>query len=230
MSAYKGPPKKFLGQRILKDEDLTQLQVKNQLRMPYINSTSLPPAYAEKFGGGIAYDVFTNTPWYSDGITWKPFAAVLPPGNVQSYSFIAGANQVILPNIITVLNKWSIAGPPPVYTTLPQWNLVLGIYTATQLETLYISVCICWAQSISNLGDRSLRIEYQSSGGGGWQIAAESSRQGEPKTDVETPQVVDMNLLLTAGDQVRITVIHTAPINLQIAGGIHSYSSGFRVG
>lgn len=125
---------------------------------------------------------------------------------------------------------WSAAGPPPVYMSLPQWNLATGIYTATQAENVYLSVCICWAAGVSNLGTRSLRIEYQASGSGIWQIAAESGKQGEPNTNIETPQACDMNLLLAVGDQVRVTVLHNAPVNLQIAGGVHSAVSGFRIG
>jgi hypothetical protein len=230
MSVYKGPPKKFLGQRLEKDADLDQVKVVNQFAIPRISSANLPPPYLANYGGGLAYDVITQVPWYSDGTTWKPLVSTLPPGNVQSFSFIAGANQIIVPNIDTPIIMWSILGPPPVYTTLPQWNLATGIYTATQTENLYISVNICWAANISNLGDRTLRIEYQFSGGGGWQFAAESTLQAEPKTNVETPQSCDMNLLLNVGDQVRITVEHTAPLNLQVAGGIHSTVSGFRTG
>lgn len=229
MNIYNGQLKYF-GQRILKDLDATQIQVTEQFSVPHIQSSDLPPPFISGEGGGLAYDVTTKMPWYSDGVTWKPIMSALPPGNAQSYSFIAGANQIINPNIITPLTMWTIAGPAPIYTTLPQWNLATGIYTATQTENLYISIGIAWAAGISNLGDRYLRLEYQASGGGGWIMVAESSRQAEPKTNVETSQTYDMNLLLNIGDQVRITVLHTAPANLQIAGGVHSYVSGFRIG
>jgi hypothetical protein len=153
---------------------------------------------------------------------------VAASGNVQNYSFTAGANQIIAPNIDTPIIMWTTSGGPPVYSTLPQWNLATGTYTASQSEQLYLSACICWAQGISNLGDRSLRIEFRPGGGGPWQIASESTRQGEPKTNVETPQMCDMTLTLSAGDQVRVTVEHSAPFNLQIAGGIHTTLCGYR--
>lgn len=229
MNIYNGSLKYF-GHRIQKDFNAQQIQVTEQFSVPHILSTQLPPPFLHDSGGGLAYDELTKVPWYSDGVTWKPLITTLPPGNTQSYSFIAGANQVINPGIITPLVMWTTVGPAPVYATLPQWNLGTGIYTATQLETLYISVGIAWAAGISNLGDRFLRLEYQAFGSGIWTMVAEASRQAEPKTDVETPQSYDMNLLLNAGDQVRITVMHTAPINLQIAGGVHSYVAGFRIG
>ena len=230
-SVYHGPPKQSLGQRVDLSSVPNQISVSNQFSIPFINSTNLPPPFFKNAGGGLAYDVVTKTPWYSDGITWHPITPVLPTGNVHSYSFIAGlANQTILPSVDTTLIGWSTAGPPAVYSTLVQWNLATGIYTATQSETLYISACISWAAGVSNLGNRSLRIEYQAAGSGIWQIAAESGKQGEPSTNVETPQTCDMNLLMSVGDQARVTVFHNAPVNLQIAGTNHTGLSGFRVG
>jgi hypothetical protein len=215
------------GSKIIKDGDFNQMKAINQLSLPFINSLNPPPPFNATFGGGLAYDVRTKSVWYSDGRIWRP-VSVSATGNIENFSFTAGANQNIIPNVDTPIIMWTTAGPPPVYSTLIQWNLSTGIYTATQAEQLYLSACICWAAGISNLGDRSLRIEYQSSGGGGWQIASESTTQGEPKTNVETPQMTDMTLTLGAGDQVRVTVEHSAPFNLQIAGGIHTTLCGYR--
>jgi hypothetical protein len=213
------------GSKIVKDGDINQFQMIQQFSLPFINSLNPPAPFLATFGGGLAYDTVTKSVWYSDGLTWKPVAAA---GNVENYSFTAGANQIIAPNIDTPIIMWTTAGPPPVYSSLTQWNLATGVYTATQPEQLYLSACICWAQGISNLGDRSLRIEFMPSGGGPWQIASESTRQGEPKTNVETPQMCDMTLTLNTGDQVRITVEHSAPFNLQIAGGFHTTLCGYR--
>jgi hypothetical protein len=219
---------RYNGQTLIKNDTLNQLQISQQFKLPYISSSNLPPAFLTPTGGGIAFDVVSKTIWYCNGSVWQPVAASLPPGNAESFSFIKGMNSGVPSNTDTVLTGWTTAGSPA-YSTIAQWNLGTGEYTATGTEYLYISVNVEWLAGISNLGTRRIRVEYKPSGGV-WDIIAESKTQASPDQNIETTQTTGLSLYLSPGDQARVTVFHNAPLGLQIAGGINTYLSGLRLG
>lgn len=220
---------KFNGSSLIKNDTVNQIQVSQQFKLPFISSTKLPPSFLSPSGGGLAYDVVSKTVWYCNGQVWQPVAASLPPGNAESFSFILGMNLGIFPNSDIALTGWSIAGSPA-YSSIAQWNLGTGVYTATGNEYLYISVSVEWLAGISNLGTRYIRIEYRPSGGGPWNIVAESKIQASPDQNIATTQTSELSLQLSPGDQARVTVFHNAPLGLQISGGVNTYLSGLRLG
>lgn len=216
----------FQGNRIERDATrITSAQVTERQRIPYIDSTNLPPPTRPGVGGGIAYDRITDRPYYSDGFSWFPIGGGGGGGNVDSYSFIKNGNQNISSSTETGITAYSTAGSST-YHTLPGWNLTTGEYTAPQNEILSVCANISWAANVSNQGLRMVRIQYDD--GGGYVTIKEVDTQADPATAIETTQECQIHLQLSAGDKVRIAAFHDAPISIPIVGGNHTSVCGFR--
>lgn len=150
------------------------------------------------------------------------------PGLSKTYSILKNGNQSIFPNVNTVLSGWSVAPSPPFSDNTGNWNLITGVYLASQPSTLNISVALSWAGGISNLGNRTVRIIYQPFAGLPF-IAKESVTQADPNTNVATTQETAITLKMNIGDEAWIEVRHNAPINLDISGGNTTTCTGAEV-
>jgi|GEM_PF-6907052 len=218
---------KFTNFRIETDKRLYDARIDRNLLVPIIRSIGLPPPTLPGRGGAIAYDEITQRMYYSDGYTWLPIGSGAP-GTVDSYSFIKNGDQTILPLTPTTLTNWTIVGSPA-YHTIPGWNLTTGIYTASIKEVLTVEIDVSWAKGISNLGDRTLRIEMKIFPAILWTIIKEVRTQADPKTNVETTQEATIHVEMQPNDQIRIVVEHDAPVSLDIEENEATSISGFRV-
>ena len=221
-SIYKGPLNGFRGFSIHRDERLTNLRTSQNHILPLIESTDLPPATLPGVGGAIAFDVVTKSPYYSDGSGWRQMGF----GAVDSYSFIKDGNQTISTSTETTIVAWD--DTYDTYHTLPGWDMTTGIYTASRAETLSLEVNVAWSAGVSNLGDRSVRVQHMKLGIPSWTTIKEVITQADPDVDVETTQECQIHAKLAQGDAIRVVVEHDAPIDITIAGGNHSSISGFR--
>lgn len=220
-------PKGFRGQRMEVDRISYESRATHRHGIPFINSTSLPYGYIAGVGGGMAWDVVTKRPYHSDGYTWYPIGGGAP-GTVQSYSQIKDGEQILLKNTPTILSNWEIVSSPA-YHTISEWNLITGIYTAGSKETISIQANIAWAGGVSNLGNRSLRIQFFDFGTATTSTIKESITQADPDLRVDTTQDVAIHVGMQAGDRVFVEVEHTAPVPLIICDGDCTSLSGFRV-
>lgn len=217
----------FKGQRIEIDRVSYESRATRNHGLPYINSSCLPPPYITGVGGGMAWDVLTQRPYHSDGFTWLPIGGGAP-GTVQSYSQIKDVDQIITPKMATILATWEII-TSPAYHTIPEWNLVTGIYTAGEREDVSIQANIAWAGGVSNLGNRILRIQFFEFDTATTSTIKESITQANPNLSVDTPQDATIHVGMQAGDRIFVEAEHTAPISLTICGGDCTSLSGFRV-
>lgn len=200
------------------------ITVSSRLTLPTIDPLHPPPATP---AGSIAYAPTVDTIYYSNGVGWFPVAGGTP-GTTESYSFVKSGSQSITPSATTVISGWTISGSP-VYHTLPGWDLTNGIYTAITSEVLTMNVNIAWASGISNLGTRTVKIQYKAFATFVWTTVKSSSTQADPAIGVETTQECQMNMNLAQGDQLRVVVEHNAPVPLTISTGSNTSLSGLRV-
>lgn len=149
-------------------------------------------------------------------------------GTSKTFSLIKSGNQIVLPNVFTILTGWSIAPNPPYHDNTTNWALVGGIFTATGNVALIINVDISWLGGVSNLGNRTLRVIYQPFLGVPF-VAKEAITQADPNTAVDTTQEACTCLLMSAGDEAWIEVRHTAPVNLTVSAGNTTTISGSEV-
>ncbi len=223
----KGQPIGFRGLRIEKDAKIDNFRVTNRHQLPAILSTSQPPGHWPGVGGGIAYDLVTRRPYYSDGFIWLPMGSGAP-GTVGSYSFIKDGVQLIPRVVNTTITLWEISSSD-VYHTLLGWNLLTGIYTALVDEVLTLEVNISWSAGVSNLGDRTLRIQHMKFGVPGWVTIKQVRTQADPDIRVQSTQECQIHAKISQGDSIRVTVEHNASISVSIASGLCTSISGFRV-
>jgi len=224
---YTGQPVGFRGFGIEKDARIKSLRVSDRHQLPGILSNNPPPGHQSGRGGGIAYDLVTERPYYSDGFIWLPIGTSAP-GTVGSYSFVKDGAQYIPRITNTTIGIWEIMSSG-VYHTLFGWDLFTGIYTATTDEVLTLEVNISWGGGISNLGDRTLRIQHMKFGFPGWTTVKEAITQADPDLKVQTSQECQIHARISQGDSIRITVEQDSPISLPIADGLSTSISGFRV-
>jgi hypothetical protein len=227
-NTYTGPSRGFNGFAIEKDAiDLDYLRVKKYNQLPLVTSTQFPPPGQY---GAIAYDVLTKKPYFSDGLSWLPIGlGVTPTAPVGSFSFIKNGLQSIPKNTLNVtITGWTITGSD-VYHSIPGWDLLLGEYTAPKNEILSVSINIAWAASISNLGNRHLKVQHKKSGSLIWTTVKEVITQADADINVQTTQECQINAKLSTGDSARITVHHTANVPVSVDGGIFSSISGFLI-
>lgn len=217
----------FRGLKVELDTLDTDTRADRVLRTPFIRSDLLPPGVDSSVGGGLAYDVLTERPYYSDGFTWFPVGAGVP-GTVMSYSQIKDGVQIIPRNIPTILSNWEVTSSST-YHTIPGWNLTTGVYTAEQRQIITIRADIAWAGGISNLGNRTLRIMYYDIMSATTSMVKEAVTQADPNLKVDTTQEAGIHLSVNAGDQIFVEVEHDAPIPLTVCGGDCTSLAGFRV-
>lgn len=155
-----------------------------------------------------------------------PLSAV--PGVSKSFSLLKDINQVILPGVNTILTNWAVVPSPPYHDNTGNWNALTGIYTATTNITLTIDVTMSWLGGISNLGNRVLRIIYQPFAGLPM-VAKEAVTQADANTAVATTQEATICLLMDVGDEAWIEVSHSAPVNLTVASGNVTTTSGIEI-
>ncbi len=220
-------PRGFRGQKIEVDRVSYESRATHHHGIPYIDSTNLPPGFIAGVGGGMAWDVATKRPYHSDGFTWFPIGGG-SPGTVRSYSQIKDGDQVLLKNTPTILSDWDISASPA-YHTIPEWNLITGIYTAGDSEDVSIQANIAWAGGVSNLGNRILRIQFFDFSTATSSTIKEAITQADPDLRVDTTQDAAIHVGMQAGDRIFVEVEHTAPVPLTICGGDCTSLSGFRV-
>lgn len=226
---YRGQQKGFRGFKIEKDSvHIEDFRVSNRHQLPAILSNEQPPGHLPGVGGGIAYDLVTKRPYYSDGYTWLPVGANVLTGTVGSYSFLKDGVQPVPINTEVTISPWEIISAD-VYHSLPGWNLTTGIYTASVEEVLTLEVNISWSAGVSNLGNRILKIQRMKSGSGIWDTIKESVTQADPDLSVKTTQECQIHAKIFTGDSIRIMVAHGAPVPIFIAKGLCTSVSGFRV-
>lgn len=228
MSIFRGPATSFRGFGIERDQpNFSSVTVNEQFRIPLILSTDPPQANLVGVGGGIAYDTVTQRPYFSNGTVWAPINTG-GTGTTESYSIIKGAALAVPTSTETAIAGLTIAGSAT-YHTITGWNLASGVYTAPTNSSIVIQVNLAWTAGVSNLGDRSMRIQYRLGGIGAWNTVKEVITQGDPDINVETTQEAQISLRVLAGDEVRIAVFHDSPIPITVAGGNHTSVSGVRV-
>lgn len=188
--------------------------------LPNIVSSQPPP----NTQGAIAYDTVTRKIFFNNGSMWSPIASSTNVSSLGSYSLVLEADQVVLPNVPTLLQPWVV---PPPYHTLPNWNLSTGIFTADQPEYLNVEANIDWAPGATNLGTRYLRVMWFDSSISTTNIVKEVIAQASPSVNIDTTQGLAINLQIGAGDQVWCEVEHDAPVDLIITGGDNSTICGF---
>jgi len=223
---YNGQIIGFKGQSIERSEVKSDVRITEKAQLPLIDTNNPPPGHYPAVGGGLAYDTFTQQPYYSDGFQWLPFNAS-SSGTVASYSFIKTTEQNVPTRTDTVIQNW--ATPSSVYHTIPGWDLVNGVYTASKLEILTLKLNISWKSGITNLGDRYLMIQYLQFGGGTWETIKEVITQADPNQDVETTQECAIHARIDIGDAVRVVVMQDSPVDIPLTGNNHTSISGFRV-
>lgn len=223
----KGQQPGFRGFGIEKDQEFANFRVTNRHQLPAIRSANQPPGHWPGVGGGIAYDIDTFLPYYSDGYKWYPIGAGAT-GTVESYTFIKNTSQIIPVSVETTISMWE-ASSLDTYHTIPGWNLISGIYTAFRDEVLTLEVNIAWESGISNLGDRTLRVQHMKFGIPVWNTIKEVSTQADPDMSVETTQECQIHAQISQNDSIRIAVEHDAPVPIVIATGIHTSIAGFRI-
>jgi len=229
MSAFinRGPTRGFQGMKIERDVRVVTSRNMDRQIMPVIDSNNLPPPTLPGIGGGIAYDIATQRPYYSDGFTWYPMGNGAP-GTVESYSFIKDGDQSIPIKTETVLLLWETTSSST-YHSLPGWNLLTGVYTASTNEVITLQLNLAWACGISNLGNRIIRIQHMKLGMGSWETVKEAATQADPDLRKETTQEAQINLSISQGDAVRVVAYHDAPLSIPILGGNSTSIAGFRV-
>lgn len=226
-SIVAGERKGFRGFGIERDSQVKNLRSTSHLQIPEIISTDNPPGYLPGVGGGIAYDLVTQRPYYSDGFTWFPIGTGTI-GTVGSYSFVKDGIQSIPRATDTTIIMWDITSSN-VYHSLPGWNLVTGVYTALIDEVLTLEVNISWSAGVSNLGDRTLKIQHMVFGSGIWTDIKKVRTQADPDLRIQTTQECQIHARISTGDSIRVTVEHDAPIPVSIAEGSCTSISGFRI-
>ena len=197
--------------------------------LPVINSNSLPPNTLPGVGSAIAYDKITKRVYYNNGIVWVPLAvSSSSTGASYSYSFIKNGSKTIAPNVVTIVDGWTILPSPPYHDNTSDWNLISGVYTASADQTLSLNLDIAWEGGVSNLGFRTVQIIYKPSAGVPM-IAKSSSTQADAATNVDTTQETSTILKMFAGDQTWIEVVHSAPVSLTLSSGITNSISGTKI-
>jgi hypothetical protein len=215
--------------RITKDIYPDVTIVTKSFVLPGIRSSNPPPNLIYGRGGGLSYDIETKRVYYNNGSAWLPLATANGAGStVNSYSHIKNIVQNIQPNIDTTISGWT-ATPFPPHHTLAQWDLVTGVYTATEFQHLGVDADVSWMGGISNLGQRILRIRYYDFNSNTTITSTEVITQADPNTSVETTQEISDYLRLNPGDQVWVEVRHDAPVNLSISSGEHTSICGVRI-
>ena len=227
MSIYRGPQPGFRGYKIERDQpNFDTVIVKNQFSIPLIDISDPPPGFQHALGGGLAFDTVSKKVYYSDGTSWIPVASGVA-GTVETYSIIKGATLIVPSSTETAVSGLTVAGSAT-YHTITGWDLTTGIYTSPAAANIVLQVNLAWSAGVSNLGDRSMRIQYRAGGVGVWNTVKEVITQADPDINVETTQESQMALQLAASDQVRVAVFHNAPVPINVAGGDHTSISGFR--
>lgn len=216
----RGPQTGFKGFKIERQSLVSKSKTVDINQIPAIESSAFPPPYPG--GGAIAYNVSSKRVFYSDGTGWFPIGG--EGTSINSFGFIKDGNLNVLSTTETVLGGWEINSSPTYHTT-SGWNLTSGIFTANIDSILSLEIGISWASNESNLGERFLKIQYNS--GLGWNDVKETSTQADPDVNIVTTQECSIHLKLNQGDLVRVVVNQNSPFDLTILGGRVSSISGF---
>lgn len=179
--------------------------------------------------GGLLYQPSNQKVYYSNGSTWIPLSTGGGgTGTSTSYSSYLTSDIVIPPSLWMMLTGFTDVPIPPYHDNTGNWNFSGGIYTANVACTISLNLDMSWKSGISNLGWRYARIMYKPFGGIA-SAAKESSTQADPATNVDTTQELGLFLEMGVGDQAWVEVMHTAPTNLLISGGIATTLSGEQI-
>lgn len=215
----------FRGSRIERDLNVNRIRTSELSILPQIKSTDPPPGALAGVGGGIAYDIITDRPYYSDGYEWFPIGSGSVSQTVYSYSFIKDGLLNVPASIETVINMWDDSSVS-VYHSIPEWNVGTGIFTAMIAGTLTVYCNISWTASITNQGTRYLRVQYKPAAGV-WSTVKETIRQASPSKDIESTQECQIHLHLLVGDQVRTAVYQDSSVAITIDGDDRTSLCGF---
>ncbi len=223
---FRGTINGFRGFRIEKDLRVDTVINNDSLVMPLIRSNALPEGMIPSIGGAIAYDVVTERPYYSDGYTWFPIAGSATT-NLNSFGFLKDGNQTIPNSGITGITSYTTIGSTT-YRTIPQWDLTTGIYTATAIEDLNLSVTVTWASGVTNQGKRFLYVQHRPTAISPWTTVKVIETQADPDIASTTTQEGGIALRLDTGEQVRVASSQNSVLSIPISGGMDTIISGFR--
>lgn len=206
--------------RIRNDSINTDLGITGTLSIPKYSSLSLPPTHP---AGSVIYDNTSQRLYYSDGNMFIPLQQAGASGtNIDSFSIILNTDQNIISGVETTLLDF--IAPVP-YSTVPEWNLGSGVYTANTLQKTNFSVNVEWSGGVTNLGKRYIRIYLN----GGVQPVKEESTQADPNKLIPTSQNTSVTLTLSPGDYVEIKVFQDSGLAIPITQGFRSGISGFKI-
>ena len=183
--------------------------------------------------GHIGYDPSTKRLYYTNDTEWVQLKGISSSiassrGNfdgIASYTLILAADASVVYNTDTILGPWLVASD---HISDPgDWDVATGAYKAVHPHVLTVNALIAWKEGISNLGIRTLYIDHERNGG--VTTVKTVSGQAEPFLDVETTQEISVHVTLAAGDSLALKAYHTAPVTLQIKGGVSTNVSGLSI-
>jgi hypothetical protein len=209
--------------------------------------------------GATGYDPISGDLYYNQNGTWVllsgsvgttgptgpagvagPSGAIGPTGGmgptgptgpngyiVENYGLMKTVNQII--PTATWDTLYGFTGAPLPYSTLPNWTVASGIYTATQIETVTFHVDISWSAHESNQGKRYMRLMYDPIGAGAPFSVKQTNTIPDSYKGIETTQEMASTLDLNPGDSVFVQVYHDAPTSLSIQGGNSTTICGLRI-
>lgn len=198
------------------------ISVSDLLSVPSYHPPSLS---SPTTAGSLIYDPQIQSMFYSNGLAWIPLGGSTVVG--ASYSFIKQNIQSIPSLTTTQLGNWTIS-PSSVYSTLPEWDLVTGTFTAIAACILTMDADISWAPG-NNLGNRTVQIEFQAFGSGIWVPIKKTVTQPDPNIAVVTTQELSTVARLAVGDKIRIAAIQSSLNPAIVDIGIETSVSGIKL-
>lgn len=210
--------------RVSKNVKVDVSKISSQAQIPVIPTAK----FSTPISGGILYEPTFEKIYFGTGTQWKQINGGGGSGNSTSFSLIKSGEEIIIPATDTIISNWTNLPSPPYHDNTSDWDIMSGIYTATESSTLFITVNIAWKAGINNLGDRIVKILYKN-GVNPPVVVKESATQADANTSVETTQDTSIALALLIGDQVWVEVRHTSPVNLVISTGNHTSISGIKM-
>lgn len=202
--------------RIFNDDSPSNLFMRETLRVPNIGHTAAPGS-----SGNVFYDPSTQLLYYSTGMANVP----LQTGgglitNIDGFSLSLNAPINIPSGVPTILSGFSAAVP---YSTIPDWNIATGMYTATVQQKATFFVALGWGEGITNQGTRTVSILLNSN------PVITSSTQAVPDKSKPTPQIAIVTLALNPGDQVQIQAFQDSGVGIPIKAGPYTIVSGSKL-
>lgn len=195
----------------------TDLTITSSLNIPKINSNMLDNV--RRKAGEVAYDVVTKRTWecvedVGGLLLWRPIAGGGGgSGSVKDFSLIKFNNQIIPSGTETTLTSFVAA--LPYFDSTGQWDSTTGVYTATEVQTLILSVNVTWAPGVTNQGKRSIKI-YHKPAASPQVLIKDSTTQASASMDYATTQIATVGVTLAVGDQVYVKAFQNSGFDIPI--------------